>query len=128
MNQITKEQLKQYFKQIKLLFPIYGKDEKRFLSDFQVTVEEYVEHHSDCSLNDVVERFGEAEDVVHDYITTLDQSQLCKRINLRNVIKKVLILIAIFAAVIFAYRFYLLNELYQQAQENMLSYVVQVIE
>lgn len=128
MNQITKEQLKQYFKQIKLLFPIYGKDEKKFLSDFQVSVEDYIDHYSDCSLNDVVEHFGTAEDIVHDYITTLDQTQLCKRINLRNVIKKVLILIAIFAAVIFAYRFYLLNELYQQAQENMLSYTIQVIE
>lgn len=128
MNQVMENELKRYFKQIKILLPVYGKEEKRFLSDYQVAVEDFVERHSECMIDDVKGHFGTPQDVVHDYITSLDQTRLCKRINLRHMIKMILILIVILAAVVFAYRFYLLNELYQQAQENMLSYVVQAIE
>ena len=128
MNQVMKNELKRYFKQIKMFFPVYGKEEKRFLSDYQLAVEDFVECHSECMIDDIKEHFGAPQDVVHDYITSLDQTQLCKRIDLRHMIKMVLILIVLLAAAVFAYRFYLLNELYQQAQKNMLSYVVQVIE
>ncbi|MBQ8562564.1 MAG: hypothetical protein IJ443_01575 [Firmicutes bacterium] len=128
MNQITNDELKQYFKQIKLLLPILGKEERKFLSDFKVTVDEYAESHPGCSLDDIKCRFGEPEDVVHEYVSMLDQFQLCKRINLRNAIKKAIALLMILAVAYFGYRTVLLQRAYDQAQESMASYAVTVIE
>lgn len=124
----TKEELKEYFKQIRLLFPILGKEERKFLSDFEDTAIEYVESHPGCSLDDIKERFGEPEDVVHDYITMLDQFQLCKRINLRNLIKRAILFILLLVIVLVSYRMIVIQDAYQQAMEEMASYSVSVIE
>ena len=128
MKQTTKDELRQYFKQIRLLLPILGKEERKFLSDFKVTVEEYAENQTGCNLDDIKERFGEPEDVVHEYISMLDQFQLCKRINLRKLIKRTLFIILLLAIILVLYRMILIQDAYQQAIDGMASYAVSVIE
>lgn len=128
MNQIIKNDIEQYFKQIRLLLPILGKEERKFLSDFKVTVEEYAEHQTGCCLEDVKERFGEPEDVVHDYVTMLDQFQLCKRINLRNLIKRAIFIMLLLIIILVLYRMIVFQDAYQQAIDGMASYAVSVIE
>ena len=62
MQKISQTELKQYFKQIKLLLPIYGKEEKIFLSDLKRAVDTYIEEHADCTYADILERFEELYD------------------------------------------------------------------
>lgn len=128
MKQTIKNEIDQYFKQIRLLFPILGKEERKFLSDFKTTVEEYAENQTGCCLDDVKERFGEPEDVVHEYITMLDQFQLCKRINLRNLIKRVIFVILLLVIILVSYRMIVIQDAYQQAMDGMATYEVTVIE
>ena len=42
MQQIRAKALKQYFKEIKLLLPIYSKEEKIFINDLRKSVDEYI--------------------------------------------------------------------------------------
>jgi len=128
MKQTIKNEIDQYFKQIRLLFPILGYEERKFLSDFKVTVEEYAENQPGCNLDDIKERFGEPEDVVHEYITMLDQFQLCKRINLRNLIKRMIFVILLLAIILISYRMIVIHDAYQHAMDGMASYSVSVIE
>lgn len=127
MKKVDNE-LKEYFKSIKLLLPIYGKKEKKFLSDFKNSVFEYVESIPAYNMTDVLNRFGDAQDVVHDYINALEPMQICKRVNLRNTIKKALIIVVLVILLVCAYKIYTLADLYAQVQDSMLSYSVQVIE
>ena len=98
MNQ---KELNIYFKKIRLLFPIYSKAEKQFLKDFKDSVFVFIEKNPLCTMDDVIERLSEPEEVVHDYISeALATENLCQKIQFRRFVKKILLtlLIGILAA------------------------------
>ena len=90
-----------YFRKIRLLLPIYSKAEKQFLKDFKDSVFVFIEKNPLCTMDDVIERFSEPEEVVHDYISeALATENLCQKIQFRRFVKKILLtlLIGILAA------------------------------
>ena len=98
MNQ---KELNIYFRKIRLLLPIYSKAEKQFLKDFKDSVFVFSEKNPLCTMDDVIERFSEPEEVVHDYISeALATENLCQKIQFRRFVKKILLtlLIGILAA------------------------------
>ena len=98
MNQ---KELDTYFKQIKLLLPLYTKKEKQFLRDFKDSVNEFCSQSPNCTMEDVITRFSTPEEIVHDYISeALATENLCQKIQLRRFVKKILLtlLIGILAA------------------------------
>lgn len=98
MNQ---KELNIYFRKIRLLLPIYSKAEKQFLKDFKDSVFVFIEQNPLCTMDDVIERFSEPEEVVHDYISeALATENLCQKIQFRRFVKKILLtlLIGILAA------------------------------
>ena len=98
MNQ---KELDTYFRQIKLLLPLYTKKEKQFLRDFKDSVNEFCSQSPNCTMEDVIARFSTPEEIVHDYISeALATENLCQKIQLRHFVKKILLtlLIGILAA------------------------------
>ena len=98
MNQ---KELNIYFRKIRLLLPIYSKAEKQFLKDFKDSVFVFIEKNPLCTMDDVIERFSEPEEGVHDYISeALATENLCQKIQFRRFVKKILLtlLIGILAA------------------------------
>lgn len=98
MNQ---KELDTYFRQIKLLLPLYTKKEKQFLRDFKGSVNEFCSQSPNCTMEDVIARFSTPEEIVHDYISeALATENLCQKIQLRRFVKKILLtlLIGILAA------------------------------
>ena len=98
MNQ---KELDTYFRQIKLLLPLYTKKEKQFLRDFKDSVNEFCSQSPNCTMEDVIARFSTPEEVVHDYISeALATENLCQKIQFRRFVKKILLtlLIGILAA------------------------------
>lgn len=90
-----------YFRQIKLLLPLYTKKEKQFLRDFKDSVNEFCSQSPNCTMEDVIARFSTPEEIVHDYISeALATENLCQKIQLRRFVKKILLtlLIGILAA------------------------------
>ena len=98
MNQ---KELDTYFRQIKLLLPLYTKKEKQFLRNFKDSVNEFCSQSPNCTMEDVMTRFSTPEEIVHDYISeALATENLCQKIQLRRFVKKILLtlLIGILAA------------------------------
>ena len=98
MNQ---KELDTYFRQIKLLLPLYTKKEKQFLRDFKDSVNEFCSQSPNCTMEDVIARFSTPEEIVHDYIAEAFATEnLCQKIQLRRFVKKILLalLIGILAA------------------------------
>ncbi len=98
MNQ---KELDTYFRQIKLLLPLYTKKEKQFLRNFKDSVNEFCSQSPNCTMEDVIARFSTPEEIVHDYISeALATENLCQKIQLRRFVKKILLtlLIGILAA------------------------------
>lgn len=128
MNQEIEKQLKHHLNEIRLLLPIYGKDERKFIKDLKEAMTEFVEQNPDSTWNEIISHFEEPQDVVYNYLTSLDQSQLCKRISLRKTIAKAIIVITIAIIAMLCVRTYFYYDLYKDAQNSIISRETIIIE
>ena len=53
---------------------------RNFLKSLRVSVEEYIDQNPECTIEDIYENFDEPEEAVYNYISALDQTDLCKRV------------------------------------------------
>lgn len=128
MNQGIEKQLKQYLKKIHLLLPIYGREERIFIKDLKESITEYIERNPGCTWEDVVTHFEEPEDAVYNYLTSLDQPQLCKRISLRKNIARAIVIITVVVIVVLSVKTYFYYDLYQQAQNEIAAKETTIIQ
>ncbi len=95
----TEKAMRQYLKKIKLLLPIHGKEERRFLKDYKTSLEAFLADHPACTPEEFRDHFESPEDVVYNYISSLDQQQICKRIAFRRTIVKIFLCVCAIALI-----------------------------
>ena len=126
MNQ---KELDIYFKQIKLLLPLYTKKEKQFLRDFKDSVNEFCNQSPNCTMDDVIERFSTPEEVVHDYISeALATEDLCQKIQFRRFVKKILLILLIGLLAALAVRTIALLHIVNESEQYYITREVTEIE
>lgn len=128
MSQIIEKQLKQYLKKVRLLLPIYGRDERKFIKDLKDSIIEFIEQNMGCTWEDIVDHFEEPQEVVYNYTSSLDQSQLCKRISLRKTINKAIVMITVAILVMLSIKTYFYYGLYKEAQSQITTHETIIIE
>lgn len=126
MNQ---KELDTYFKQIKLLLPLYTKKEKQFLRDFKDSVNEFCSQSPNCTMEDVIARFSTPEEIVHDYISeALATENLCQKIQLRRFVKKILLILLIGILAALAVRTIALLHIVNESEQYYITREVTEIE
>ena len=126
MNQ---KELDTYFKQIKLLLPLYTKKEKQFLRDFKDSVNEFCSQSPNCTMEDVIARFSTPEEIVHDYISeALATENLCQKIQLRRFVKKILLILLIGILAVLAVRTIALLHIVNESEQYYITREVTEIE
>ena len=126
MNQ---KELNIYFRKIRLLLPIYSKTEKQFLKDFKDSVFLFIEKNPLCTMDDVIERFSEPEEVVHDYISeALATENLCQKIQFRRFVKKMLLILLIGILAALAVRTIALLHIANESEQYYITREVTEIE
>lgn len=68
MNNATHE----FLKTVRLAFPVFQENEKRFFHDLESSVDAYAEHFPSCSIADLTEQFGEPKDIVYTYFNNME--------------------------------------------------------
>jgi hypothetical protein len=91
--------LKHYLKQIKSLFPVYGKYEKRFLMDFEKSIQGYLESDSEMTIEKAISHFGSPADIIQDYMENIDSDDLIKRVHIAQKIRIGVIAIVLIVAI-----------------------------
>ncbi len=126
MNQ---KELDTYFRQIKLLLPLYTKKEKQFLRDFKDSVNEFCSQSPNCTMEDVIARFSTPEEVVHDYISeALATEDLCQKIQFRRFVKKILLILLIGLLAALAVRTIALLHIVNESEQYYITREVTEIE
>ncbi|MBR2555883.1 MAG: hypothetical protein IKE94_13555 [Aeriscardovia sp.] len=100
-----KQICEQYIKRVKTLLPYVGKAEKKYLDNLRLNVEDYCVNESIHSLLELENGFGKPEDIVHEYISSIEIDELIKRLNSRKLIKRIVfcvLILAVAVAVFFA--------------------------
>lgn len=88
-----------YIRQVKAIFPLYGRERKRFINDLKEAVESHIEDTKDGSYEDIVKHFGSPAEVVSDYIEGMDPEALYRKITFRRRITTIAV-IALIAVLI----------------------------
>lgn len=88
-----------YIRQVKAIFPLYGRERRRFINDLKEAVESHMEDTKDGSYEGIVKHFGSPAEVVSDYIEGMDPDALYRKITYRRRITTIAV-IALIAVLI----------------------------
>lgn len=69
-------ELNTYFRNIRLLFPVYAGAERRYVKALQREIRMYAEEHANASISEITSRFGSAKDVVKSYLDAMENEDL----------------------------------------------------
>lgn len=72
---------KQYVKNVKSFFPIYGKGEKKYLENLEINILDFCEEASISDLDELYEKFGTPSEVVNTYYVSMDTNYILKQIS-----------------------------------------------
>jgi hypothetical protein len=123
-----RDTLKHYLKQIKSLFPVYGKYEKRFLMDFEKSIQSYLESDAEMTAQNAISHFGSPADIMREYMENIDGDDLIKRVRVAQKIRVGVVAVVLIVAIVAATLSVMLYHQYEEAQEALASVVEVEIE
>jgi hypothetical protein len=115
--------LKHYLGQIKSLFPVYGKREKRFLADFEKNVRDYIQDDPEATAESAISHFGSPADIIQDYMEYIDIDDLIKRVNIAKKVRLGVFIIVLIFAIVAVTMSIMRYHQYKEAQQAIASIV-----
>lgn len=125
---MTNSNAKKYLKQIKALLPVLSKQEKRFLKDMKNDVDEFSNDNPEVTFEDLTDKFGNPNDVVHNYIESVDLDYMIKCISSRKLIRRTAIIVLVLAFIGFCAFIGSVYMAYLDSQNSVITQEVIVIE
>lgn len=109
----------QYISNVKSLFPIMGKDEKKYVHSLATDVNDYCSEESIETIDELYENYGAPSDIVNNYFSASDTTEIIKRIKISRYVKKAitaLLLIAVITAAIWGFTTYSTYQTFMKEQ------------
>ncbi len=109
----------QYLSDVRAIFPIMGKPERKYLAKLANTVEDYCMEEKAATIEEIYSGFGTPSELASTYFTSVDSSKLIKRIRYTKWIKRgffVLLFIALVCVSIFGITTYKAYKVFEQEQ------------
>lgn len=113
-----------YYRDVKKLFPINGKQEKIYLKHLKQQIDEY----GDVSYNDLEETFGNPNQIYASYIESLDEDDVIKKVNQKKLLKKLIMTCIICAIMITLFVFYKINQDTNESKSHRVNEIETIIE
>ena len=124
MNKLCKE----YIKEVKAMFPVKGKKERKYIKQLSKDIEDYCEESKATTKEELYENYGNPVDVVAEYFSAIGAPYVIKKIRISKYIKA---LIAIIIAILISLSTLYANILWEEHQMIMreeMVFVETVIE
>ncbi len=100
---VLNDACKVYISDIKTFFPVFGNEEKQYLSYLQRTVQEYVTENPDISIQELYDTFGYPSAIVSSYYESVDIDEIVCRINRRKMYRRFAFILFSILLVIFVF-------------------------
>lgn len=124
MNKLSRK----YIRKIKALFPLMGKNERKYIKALKVNVNDFLADMPDSTMEDLYKEFGSPKDIINSYYSTIDTDNIIKRIRISKYVKILIILLAMCLLILTALRFYIRYEAHQVFMKEQIYSVETVIE
>lgn len=109
----------QYIRNIKSLFPIIGKEERKYIKQLSVEIKDCLGNENLQNLDELYKKFGNPRDVVNNYFRLFDTNKLIKRIRISKWIKcgiAIFLFIALITSLIWGYTTYRDYKIFSEEQ------------
>jgi hypothetical protein len=110
-----------YLKAIKSLLPLHGKQEKRFLRDFELELNSLISGDPTTDVKKLVSEFGSPQEVVAEYLKDADGEELMKHLRFSRRIRIIAILVI---AIAIAAASALITQRYMVYYENATTHFI----
>ncbi len=97
MNKLCKE----YISEVKAMFPVKGKQERKYIKELSKDIEDYCEEANATTKEELYENYGNPVDVVKEYFTATGVPYVIKKLKISKYLKS-LIAVIIAAILIFS--------------------------
>lgn len=114
-----KNSKRQYIKKIRFLLPFHSAKEKKFLSDLDEFLTEYLILHPEATETDLANEFGQPQAIVSEYLSNLSGDVLTQQLKFTQYIRKTCILIILIILVGFGVWNYCLYNSYKLVVDNI---------
>lgn len=88
---------KKYLRNVKVFFPIMGKQERKYLENLELNVNDFCAEKSLTSLEDLYKDFGTPSDVANSYFSSANIDYILKQIRRTKAIKTALVTLIVSA-------------------------------
>lgn len=88
-----------YIKDLKHLFPVYGKKQKIYLNTIKASINDYYDSSMPPSYEDLIDHFGSPQEIIGDYIREQDTQDLLKQVNQKRHLQGIVYILFISALV-----------------------------
>lgn len=120
------KEMKRYLKDIKLLLPIFGKEEKKYYQQLKKHI--IKTFNNQTSYSEIVEKVGEPYEVVQAYYEEVGIKQFMFRLRLQKYIHYISIVIIATTIVLGLFRIYYLSSLYEEVKNAQPITVEEIIQ
>ena len=142
---------KKFIKYVKRIIPIHSKDKREFILLLSQRIKEFSEypkykqlyiHAFDrmiderkriglkverCTYQDIVNEFGTPNEVAGSYIENMESNELIKKLNRKKLFKYFLLTLLILITLLWGFKMYRLNQLYEEAKSETHGYITEEI-
>ena len=120
------KEMKRYLKDIKLLLPIFGKEEKKYYQQLKKHI--IKTFNNQTSYSEIVEEVGEPYEVVQAYYEEVGIKQFMFRLRLQKYIHYISIVIIATTIVLGLFRIYYLSSLYEEVKNSQPKTIEKIIQ
>jgi hypothetical protein len=120
--------IRHYFKEIKSLFPVFGKREKRFLLDFKIDVENYRATASSYDYANIVSQFGEPNIIISNYLRDAEPRYLLRQMRLGKYVRRGVAIVVILALIASSAVVALKSKSYLEAKASYIAREIVIID
>ena len=78
-----------YIRKVKLLFPVMGKYERKYIKAITINVNDYLADVPESTIDDLYKEFGTPKDIIDSYYSTVNTDDVIKKIRISKYIKRV---------------------------------------
>lgn len=117
--------VKKYLKDIKLLFPVFSKDEKIYFARLK---EQILKENDDITYDECIEKYGDPVEIISEYYEEIDTENIIKKIKKQHFLKKVFIIVICLIMVTFCFKSYLIYKDYRESRNSKIDEIESTIE
>ena len=119
---------RQYMKEVKTLFPTMGKEEKTYVKNLEVSIEDCIEESHLDSMKELYDTFGTPADVLTSYLSSADTEYVSKLVKKKVYVKYFFIVSAIILLSITGIYAYHIHEDHKICESQQIFFEETVIE